>query len=220
MFQRDIFLSGEGDNWFIRNKPQNKTKFPEVKFLTSYLKEFRIQKFLEIGCSSGKITKKISKKLRAKGFGIDPSELAIASANTRRFKNLQKYNLTKLEELDFSIGSSENLNFESEFFDFIYFGFCLYLVDRSLVTQSLTEANRCLKPGGFLAIKDFDYGIQHSNPYKHRKGIISYKDDYTYYFIKLGYNLVSKESYISSNKIGYSINPDDRVSIWLMHKPN
>ena len=46
----------------------------------------------------------------------------------------------------------------------------------------------------------------------------SFKEDYTDYFIKLGYKLVSKESYVSQ-KIGFQIDPDERISIWLLHKP-
>ena len=102
--------------------------------------------------------------------------------------------------------------FGKKFFDFIYFGFCLYLVDRNLINDSLSEANRCLKPGGFLAIKDFDYGSTHVNKYKHKKSMKSFKEDYTDYFIKLGYKLVSKESYVSQ-KIGFQIETSNALDI-------
>lgn len=86
------------------------------------------------------------------------------------------------------------------------------MVDRDLINESSGEANRCLKPGGFLAIKDFDYGSTHVNEYHHLKGIYSFKEDYIDYFLALGYKLVNKESYVSQ-KIGYEIDPDKRISV-------
>jgi ubiquinone/menaquinone biosynthesis C-methylase UbiE len=216
MNQRDVFLSSEGDNWFIRNRKIGFAKSPEIKFLLNYLKPQPIQKLLEIGCSSGGKTKILARKLHAEGYGIDPSKLAIKKARSSNHRALR--NFFGLQQLNFNVGTAEKLMFGTKFFDFIYFGFCLYLVDRNLINDSLSEANRCLKPGGFIAIKDFDYGSTHVNKYKHKKGMKSFKEDYTDYFIKLGYKLVSKESYVSQ-KIGFQIDPDERISIWLLHKP-
>jgi ubiquinone/menaquinone biosynthesis C-methylase UbiE len=216
MNQRNVFLSSEGDNWYIRNNKKGFAKSPEIRFLLNYLKAQPIQKLLEVGCSSGKKTRILARKLHAEGYGIDPSKLAIKKARTSNCRTFRKF--FGLQQPNFSVGTADKLMFGTKFFDFIYFGFCLYLVDRNLISSSLSEANRCLKPGGFIAIKDFDYGSIHVNKYKHKKSIKSFKEDYTEYFMKLGYKLVSKESYVSQ-KIGFEIDPDERISIWLLHKP-
>lgn len=84
MSQKNIFLLSEGDNWFFRNEKYTFSKSPEIKFLINYLKQIPIQKLLEIGCSSGKNTKILTKKFHSQGFGIDPSKLAIKKASTSR----------------------------------------------------------------------------------------------------------------------------------------
>lgn len=216
MKQKITFLSGEGDNWLIRNSGIKHPYFPELNFLFNYLKSFPIENFLEIGCSSGWKTKILSRKLHAIGFGIDPSRLAINKANSKRLSFIKK--LLGFKDSSFSIGTADKLEYSSEYFDFVFYSFCLYLVDRNLVQKSLAEGHRCLKSGGFLAIKDFDYGKPHFNDYKHTKGIKSFKDDYTDYFIQLGYKIVGKESF-KENIIGFELDPDKRVSIWLLYKP-
>lgn len=215
MNQRDIFLKYEGDNWFKRNQKVIKKSFPELKFLTKYLKAQSISKFLEIGCSSGMKTKILARKLNAEGYGLDPSKLAIKQAK----KNFPIFNkLFRKYKVKFEIGTCDLLPYNSAFFDFIYFSFCLYLVDRNLISNSLNHADRCLKPGGFIAIKDFDYGEKNYNLYKHHNAIFTFKDDYTNHFLNLGYRLVSKESYIKQ-RIGFDMDPNQRVSIWLLIKP-
>jgi adenylyltransferase/sulfurtransferase len=46
--------------------------------------------------------------------------------------------------------------------DLVLFGFCLYLVDRKLISRVVAEADRVLKDTGFLGIVDFDV-VDHSN---------------------------------------------------------
>ena len=216
MNQKTVFLLDEGDNWYIRNRKIGHNQFSEAKFLLNYLKSQTIHKFLEVGCSSGRKTKYLARKLHAEGYGIDPSQLAIKKAKVNRFRTLRKF--LGIKQFSFSVGTADKLPYKPHFFDLVYLSFCLYLVDRNLVNDSLNEANRCLKPGGFIAIKDFDYGAQNVNDYKHKKGIKSFKDDYTRYFINLGYILVGKESY-KFQKIGFNLDPDERISIWLLYKP-
>jgi ubiquinone/menaquinone biosynthesis C-methylase UbiE len=213
MNQKSIFLLDEGDNFYIRNRKLGYIQFPEAKFLLKYLKLQTIEKFLEVGCSSGRKTKFLARKLHAEGYGIDPSQLAIKKAKVSRFRIF-----LGIKQCNFSVGTADKLLYDPHYFDFVYFNFCLYLVDRILINDSLNEANKCLKPGGFIAIKDFDYGSQNINDYKHKKGVKSFKDDYTGYFLKLGYILVGKESY-NFQKTGFSLDPDERISIWLLYKP-
>lgn len=93
-------------------------------------------------------------------------------------------------------GTAEKLPFESGSFDLVCTGFCLYLLDRrSLLQKALSEADRVLKPGGFLAITDFDPGAMHKRPYSHREGVFSYKQDYARFYTEGGlYYLVCQNS--------------------------
>ena len=216
MSQKEKFLNGEGDNWFRRNKLELKGNNLDSQFLISNLKNKGIEKFLEVGCSSGVKTHELAKGLLARGWGIDPSSLAILEAN----KIIQQlYPSPQVEKiLEFNIGTSDNLDFEDNFFDLIYFGFCLYLVDRDLLSKTILEADRCVKNGGFIGILDFDPGLQYANPYIHLPGLSSFKDDYPRYFQDLGYQFVAKEFY-DKGKVGKSKNIDDQTSITLLQKP-
>ena len=121
MSQKEKFLNGEGDNWFRRNKLELKGENLDTQFLISNLKNKQIEKFLEVGCSSGVKTHELAKGLLARGWGIDPSSLAISEAN----KIIQQpYPSPQVEKiLEFNIGTSDKLDFKDNFFDLIYFGF-------------------------------------------------------------------------------------------------
>ena len=76
--QKNIFLEGEGDNWFIRNKESLMNNKRDI--IVDYLSESNTNKdnFLEIGCSNGWRLDLISKEYpNAELFGIDPSSKAI-----------------------------------------------------------------------------------------------------------------------------------------------
>jgi ubiquinone/menaquinone biosynthesis C-methylase UbiE len=216
MSQKQIFLNGEGDNWFHRNKLQLKKNNLDTQFLISNLKDERIEKFLEVGCSSGLKSHDLAKGLLARGWGIDPSALAIKEANAIYQHPYPPPRNEKI--LEFNIGTSDNLEFKDDFFDLIYFAFCLYLVDRDLLSKTIIEADRCLRNGGFLGILDFDPGLKYANAYAHLPGLSSFKDDYPRYFQELGYQFIAKEFY-NKGKIGKSQNIDDQTSITILQKP-
>ena len=172
--------------------------------------DLEIKRFLEIGCSSGIKTIELSERIGAIGYGIDPSNKAIEEAIQASAVAYQKN--------FFLPGTADILNFKESFFDLVFFGFCLYLVDRELVVPSFVEADRVLASGKFLAILDFDSEVSYRNTYKHKQGLFSFKQNYINYFINSGYALVAKESY-SDAKIGWDIDGDKRVSIVLLQKP-
>lgn len=64
------------------------------------------------------------------------------------------------------------------FYDLITFGFCLYVLDREELFMMVAYADAILKEGGFIAIHDFDPYQPIVVPYKHKKGICTYKMDY------------------------------------------
>ena len=84
MLQRDIFLSGEGDNWYLRNKKRinnqvNKPLLKKIIFLIKKLKKKKL-KILEVGSSNGKLLSLLKNKFRNynyKYYGLDPSKKAL-----------------------------------------------------------------------------------------------------------------------------------------------
>ncbi len=215
--QTKTFLDEEGDNYFRRNRGALDSmaekwgqEFSDIDWLTRELTPFRekIGSVAEIGCSSGSKLARICELLDAKGSGLDPSKLAVAEGN-RKFGG---------ERIQLHAGSASKMPFESQSFDLVYFGFCLYLLDRQDLLSAVAEADRLLKHGGFLAITDFDPIHQHKRPYHHKEGVFSFKQDYSKLFTASGmYFLVSKTSF-SHRQPSFDPDGNERVSTTLLFK--
>lgn len=170
----------------------------------------KVQNILEIGCGSGEKLAKLTEYFEASGFGLDPSQMAINKA-----KDVAQYNNSKL---NFEVGLATDLPYQDEMFDFVFFGFCLYLVPPSETYKAIMEANRVLKYGGFVAILDFDYGSLKVNPYRHATGVFSYKNNYSQIFTSSGYySLVNKWSFNHAGNY-FTQDRDERISIEILYK--
>ena len=118
----DIFLNGEGDSWFERNK-ENSSKTSEIlnnfklEILSLPIPNNQEIKVLEIGCGQGRLMNLIQQDRQWQLYGIDPSKKATAFA-----RNLG---------LNAAVGTADEIPFSDGTFDLIIFGFCLYLVDIS-----------------------------------------------------------------------------------------
>jgi len=215
--QSKTFLDEEGDNYFRRNKTALDSaaakwgeEFSDVDWLYQSLAPFRdeIGSVLEVGCANGFKLARICGLLDAKGKGIDPSQHAVAEGNRKLGGG----------RIELQAGSASKLPFESQSFDLVYFGFCLYLVDRQDLFTAVAEADRVLKNGGFLAITDFDPIHRHKRPYHHKEGVFSFKQDYSELFTASGmYFLVSKTSF-SHHGPSFDPDGDERVSTTLLFK--
>ena len=157
--------------YFERNKSSADAK--ELgKLYKVYLKYMQPKmKVLEIGCSDGSSLDYYRKKKLVESYGIDPSKEAINSGKGM------------YPNINLSVGTADNLNFPDEYFDLVIFGFCLYLVDRTLLSKVVYEADRVLKNGGYFGITDFDSKIPKKRLYKHCEGVYSYKYDYSQLFL-------------------------------------
>jgi len=203
--QSKIFLSSEGDAWYKRNKShiEREQDFgQDIDFILQALKgsSFEIQDLLEVGCSSAVKLNQLALSFSSRGSGIDPSSLAI-NFGRKQFPNL-----------DLHVGLASRLPFEEDQFDLVVFGFCLYLVPPEEIELALKEALRVLRPKGFIALTDFDPGIEITVPYKHLDGLVSYKRDYTQLLKKFSnVKIVAKHSF-SSNGNFFVEEENDRIS--------
>lgn len=208
--QSKTFLEGEGDGWFKRNKAavNGLQRYFDSEAIKRVLGNFEesINNILEIGCGNGAKLNDLCRYFNADGAGVDPSPLAINDG-------CELHNHLRL-----SVATASSLPYDSNQFDLVYFGFCLYLVDREDVFKAVAEADRVLKSGGFLAILDFDPKRRHKRPYHHRAGIFSFKTSYSDFFTGGGhYYLVAKESF-SHQSNHFSIDSDERVSVCILYK--
>lgn len=213
--QNEIFSREEGNAWFNRNAAKLQTLeqarlAEDVRYTCQTLAPFKadIEQVLEIGCSNGIKLEAICQALDASGVGIEPSSDAVDAGMARN----------KAAKIQLLTGTGDDLPCPAESFDLVCFAFCLYLFDRKTLMRALSEADRVLKPGGFLVITDFDPGFSHKRPYDHYQGLFSYKQDYTaFYTASAFYHLVGKHSF-SHSRPSFDENSDERVATSILYK--
>lgn len=214
--QDDVFKNDEANHWYNRNKNHldgqdgSGTPAYDVQLLSTWLAPLRsnIHRVLEIGCCNGKKLEALCRELEASGEGIEPSSQAVIDGNERMQGSPARL----------TCGTAETLPFESNSFDLVYFGFCLYLLDRSTLLQALSEADRVLRKGGFLAMTDFDPGVMHKRPYSHRSGVFSYKQDYSRPYTESGLYYLASKAAFSHRQNFFDPVVDERVSLSLLYK--
>ncbi len=195
--QKKIFLQGEGDNLFLRNKDtldkKNYNKDFIVHEVKKLIKKKNFKSILEIGCGDGKRLSFIKKNFKVSCFGIDPSSKSLLSNNDKKII-LKK-------------GTADNIPFKKHKFDLIIFSFCLYLCDDGDLLKIINETFRVLKKRSFILIydfflKDFKYVV-----YKHNRLVKSRKMDYSKLFLwhpkikKIKFKKIyERENKLSKNK--------------------
>lgn len=206
--QRSAFLGGEGDAWFHRNEthlsaPSN-VRDKVADHLAAELRDG--DSVLEIGCGNASHLAALAARRHLDAAGIDPSAAAITAGRAAH------------PALDLQVGTADALPFGDARFDLVFFGFCLYLVDRPLLWRCVTEADRVLKPRGWLAILDFDPDAPQRRPYHHHEGLWSWKADHSRLFLgHPAYRLAEKWS-ASHAGPGWHDDPQERISLWLLRK--
>lgn len=169
--QKEIFWNEEGDAWFERNHlaiQNHEFGFddPVIKAVLKILPSIdnKVIKVLEIGCGEGKRLAWLANNLTLECHGVDPSQKAVNSA--RQVGVCAKR------------ATADSLPYDSGVFDIAIFGFCLYLCDRDDLFRIASEANRVLKPDGWIIIQDFFSENPVRREYHHKKGLYSYKMNY------------------------------------------
>ena len=206
--QKRGFLGGEGDRWFERNR--------EALLRTSALRNEVVGRIhhamagggravLEIGCGQGVNLAALNALGPIEGHGVEPSAEAVAAGRAQHpALNLQR-------------GTADQLPFADASMDVVWFGFCLYLIDRPLLQRAVAEADRVLRDGGLLAIFDFDPDEPSVRPYHHLPPLRSFKMDYPRLFLaNPAYSLLEKTA--MSHAGGPPGDPQDRVALTLCRK--
>jgi len=211
MTQRDIFLAGEGDAYFRRNAsgydPARAAENPlPLATVRRYLRPGA--RVLEIGCANGLNLERLRRDPGCAGSGIDPSAGAIA-AGRQAFPGL-----------DLQVATADRLPFADASFDLVWFGFCLYLVDRPLLPRVVAEADRVLKDGGFLAIVDFDPDAPVRRRYSHAAGVSSFKTDHARMFLGFPQYVLAEKRPFSHAGERWDADPGERVAVQVLAKNN
>lgn len=168
-------------------------------------KKNSVGNLLEIGCSYGYNLKKFG-DLGYKCYGIDPSKQAI------------EYGHRIYSEINLNIGTADELPYESDMFDVVVLGFCMYQVDRDLIDEVKSEVNRILKCGGFLCITDFDTPYSYINVNHHNENTPTYKMDYSLLFTNdINYTMIEKHSYSSNGNV-FTEEIYERISTQILYK--
>jgi len=206
--QKKIFLSSEGDQYFHRNREayDSLDNGDELVELLKYI-ELNPGKILEVGCSNGVRLNNLKKQFpESRCYGIDPSSEAILAGSEL------------FQDLSLSVGTADNLNFDNNSFNTIIFGFCLYLCDRNDLFKIAYEADRCLRDGGIILIKDFYPSYPYMNQYCYNDGVYSYKIDYPSMFKwNPAYNEIASIVFTHRGFDGID-NPDERVALTVIKK--
>lgn len=209
------FQRGEGDAWFRRNRAaleRGVVDF-EITAIEEVLGAFGsdINNILEIGCSDGRKIERLARFFGANGAGVDPSEEAIAAGNERLRK-------AKGLPVALSVGTADELQFGANQFDLVHFGFSLYVIARERIFFALAQADRVLRPGGFLTIFDFDPQAMHRRRYAHLDGLFSYKARYGEWLAATGhYHLTAKRSFSHASE-NFVADENERVALTVLYK--
>lgn len=204
--QRDTFLAGEGDAWFSRNeaalRDRDWSRDPVVHKVAA-LGAGRGSRILEIGCGDGSRLE----WLRSQGhevMGLDPSARAVARARERGVEAVQ--------------GTADALEFAESSFDFVIYGFCLYLCDDADLFRIAQQGDRVLRTPGWLLILDFDSTSPLYRPYHHAPGLMSRKMNYQSMFAwHPGYSLGSYEKFDHAS-LQWTDDPQEWVSLACLRK--
>lgn len=202
--QKDSFLEREGDGYFTRNaeKLVPRSDDPVVEAIRRL--GLGPNAVLEIGAANGHRLVTLRGAFGCSGAGVDPSASAIEAGRAA------------FPHLDLRVGTADILPFADATFDLVIFGFCLYLIDPSLLFRSVAEADRVLRDGGHLVVVDFLPPFPYANTYTHAPSLKASKHEYSRMFTAHpGYTLMQRTLIGATGGVP---SPDDRVSIDILAK--
>jgi SAM-dependent methyltransferase len=195
MSQDQVFLEGEADRWFARNRDYLSRKelfdWP-LHLLAGLAGREAIASVLELGCSNGW---RLARMRADHGdhrryVGVDPSEEALAQGRAA-FPGVELHR-GLLAELPLR-----------ETFDLVIVNFVLHWVDRASLARSISEIDRMVADGGYLLVGDFLPDHRQKRAYHHLPAgqVFTFKQDYPGIFTGFGtYSEVARVAYGHAEK--------------------
>lgn len=196
--QENVFLEGEGDKWFIRNKDVVRT---DPVFQATSALDIKPEYVTEVGCGTGWRLSRYATTYKSYCSGIDPSTQAISTGRVAwKEAGIDPYIKLRVAGAATGLQGCDPCNL-------LIFGFCLYLCDRTDLQKIVWAADSNLLDGGHLVIQDFDPEYAHKVPYHHRTGMFSYKMNHAKLWLaNPAYSLVRKNSFM------------DGTAVWVLKK--
>ncbi|WP_420422455.1 class I SAM-dependent methyltransferase [Simkania sp.] len=132
-------------------------KFSQIDRMVSQLKLEGSEKVLDVGCGKGSLLIRVAKKLcEGKAYGVDIWRKQDLSQNRieRTLENIQIEGVEKTAEVQSA--DMRELPFKEGFFDCVVASLAMHNIETKKGREkALQEIDRVLKPGGKVAILDF-----------------------------------------------------------------
>lgn len=180
MIQDDVFLGGEGDAWFVRNRAALQVAGAErhdwpLALIERLDGRERIASVVELGCSNGWRLARLQRGMAARMVGVEASAAAVADGKARY------PGLVLLQ------GGLAELPLQEQF-DLTIVFFVLHWIDRSSVARCIAEIDRVTRDGGLLVLGDFlpDYPQRRHYHHLPQADLYTYKQDYAKIFEAMG----------------------------------
>lgn len=147
MGQDRLFLEGEGDRWFNRNRDALdgglEADWP-LRIVRSLARRSELRSVVELGCANGYRLAALRDVLDpgCRMFGVDASDEAIVEGRSR-YPGIE-FRKGLLSDIPLSSGH-----------DLVIVHFVLHWVERESLARSVAEIDRIVTDGGFLIPGDF-----------------------------------------------------------------
>lgn len=184
--QEILFLESQGSAWFTRNRSAfERGQWEDLPLSALQTYNISPRVLLDIGCSGGWRIGKLQAEYGCCAMGVEPSEEALIYAK-------QHWPLIKFQR-----GTADNLtSIKNEFADCVLLWYVCHWIDRSSLLRSIAEVDRVLCDGGYLLLGDFAPDAPTKVPYKHFRGLWTWKLAYHSIFLATGrYSLVTYQTY-------------------------
>ena len=159
---------GRIEKWFMKRSGHIERTINRADKLLGFIKISPNQKFLEVGCGSGGVSRYIAEKylLNVTGTDLDPELIQLARENIDDSSNIQ-----------FLEADATNLPFEDNHFDIVLSFGVMHHIPNWL--DALREIKRILRPKGHLVYFDILYPKLTAwvgKFFKHKYGITTLQD--------------------------------------------
>jgi len=133
------------EKWMVNRSCTGKSGQKLARKLLAHVKTDSCQRFLDIGCGQGIITRYLAQNYPGDFTGIDLDNMEIEAARAK----------PKLENLSYHVGDARSLPFEERSFDIVMaFGVLHHIPDWY---KAVSEIGRILKVGGYFITAELVY---------------------------------------------------------------